>query len=167
VFLLHVFHPFDPQGRAPLGILFIQEHGLRDPVDAEAAKIFAVRTSLPDAAGFKITDRNRPDGAFGVAALLVAIVQPDFPAGVNMRAVVSCRWCRPLRPTSGARLAGSSASGCSRSGSCRRSWRSDPVRRLRQHGVGPPGHHCAPRTAASISSGVSISGGMSKPFSST
>src|SRR5215212_10871188 len=68
--------PFRPQEVAPLRIFFVVVNRVDDAVGAETAEIlaqFAPRREYPHR--LVIADRDRPDGALAVAAVLVAVVQ--------------------------------------------------------------------------------------------
>src|SRR6186713_1707450 len=78
--------PFRPQDVAPLRIFFVVVLGIDDAVGTETAEIlpqFAPRREDPHR--LVITDRDRPDRALAVAAVLVAIVQRDLFALVDLR----------------------------------------------------------------------------------
>src|SRR5215207_4296095 len=78
--------PFRPQDVAPLRIFFVVVLGIDDAVGAETAEIlaqFAPRGEDPHR--LVIADRDRPDRALAVAAVLVAIVQRDLFALVDLR----------------------------------------------------------------------------------
>src|SRR6266853_394235 len=71
---------------APLGIVFVEILCVDDTVGSETAKIpaqFAPCRQNPHR--FEIADGDRPDGAFAVTAVLVAIAQSDFLSFVNLR----------------------------------------------------------------------------------
>src|SRR3954471_24573059 len=77
--------PFRPQDVAALRIFFVVVHGIDDAIGAETAEILAQlapRREYPH--GLVIADRDRPDGALAAAAVLVAIVQRDFLALVDL-----------------------------------------------------------------------------------
>src|SRR5215211_3358600 len=76
--------PFRPQDVAPLRIFFVVVDRVDDAVGAETAEIlaqFAPRREYPYC--LVIADRDRPDGALAVAAVLVAVVQRDLLALVD------------------------------------------------------------------------------------
>src|SRR6266550_9042796 len=78
--------PSRPEQVTPLGIFFVEIKGIDDAVGSKAAKItaqFAPCRQYPHR--FVIADRDRPDRAFAVAAVFVAIAQRDFPSFVNLR----------------------------------------------------------------------------------
>src|SRR5437660_7928643 len=78
--------PFRPQDVAPLRIFVVVVHRIDDAVGAETAKIlpqFAPRRQYPYR--LVIADRDRPDRALAVAAMLVAIVQRDLFTLVDLR----------------------------------------------------------------------------------
>src|SRR6184192_4160388 len=78
--------PFRPQDVAPLRISFVVVDRVDDAVGAETAEIlaqFAPRREYPHR--LVIADRDRPDRALAVAAMLVAIVQRDLFALVDLR----------------------------------------------------------------------------------
>src|SRR5260370_23913255 len=71
---------------APLGIVFVEILRVDDTVGSETAKIpaqFAPCRQNPH--GLVIADGDRPDGAFAVTAVFVAIAQCDFLSFVNLR----------------------------------------------------------------------------------
>src|SRR6266403_3196324 len=79
--------PSRPEQVTPLGISFVEINGVDDAVGSKTAKIaaqLAPRRQNPHR--FVIADRDRPDRAFAVTAVFVAIVQRDFPSFVNLRA---------------------------------------------------------------------------------
>src|SRR5260370_38473904 len=70
----------------PLGIVFVEIVRVDDTVGSKAAKIpaqFAPCRQNPH--GFEIADGDRPDGAFAVTAVFVALAQCDFLSFVNLR----------------------------------------------------------------------------------
>src|SRR5450432_832524 len=78
--------PFRAQRFASFGIFLVEIIRLDDAVGAEAAKIppqFAPGGENPHR--FVVADRDRPNRAFGVAALFVAVAQRDLLALVNLR----------------------------------------------------------------------------------
>src|SRR5258706_12796514 len=79
--------PSPPRSKqvTPLGIFFVEMHGVDDAVGPKTAKIpaqLAPRRQQPHR--FEIADGDRPDGAFAVAAVFVAIAQRDFLSFVNL-----------------------------------------------------------------------------------
>src|SRR5688572_31574839 len=79
--------PFGPQGVTPLRIFLVEVNRVDDTVGSKAAKILAQlapRRQQPH--GLEIADRNRPDDAFAVAAVFVAVAQRDLLAFMDMRA---------------------------------------------------------------------------------
>src|ERR1700733_7886612 len=98
----HASSPFRPEQVAPLRIFFVEIDGVDDAVGPKAAKIAAQLAPCRQYPhGFVITDGDRPDMAFAVAAMFVAITQADFLAFVNLRAgprhVDAVRLLAPLR----------------------------------------------------------------------
>src|SRR5437763_7162211 len=78
--------PSRPQDVAPLRISFVEVIGVDDTVGPKTPKILAqLAPGREQPHRFEIADRNRPDRAFAVTALLIAIVQRDFLALVNLR----------------------------------------------------------------------------------
>src|SRR6186713_2985530 len=78
--------PFRPQDVAPLRIFFVVVLGIDDAVGAETAEILAqFAPCREDPHRLVIADRDRPDRALAVTAVLVAIVQRDLPALVDLR----------------------------------------------------------------------------------
>src|SRR6186713_2386481 len=78
--------PFRPQEVAPFRVFFVVVDRVDDAVGAETAEIlaqFAPRREYPHR--LVIADRDRPDRALAVAAVLVAIVQRDLFALVDLR----------------------------------------------------------------------------------
>src|SRR5258708_13161496 len=70
----------------PLGIFFVEIHGVDDAVGSKAAKIPAqLAPCRQKPHGFEIADGDRPDGAFAVAAAFVAIPPRDFLSSVALR----------------------------------------------------------------------------------
>src|SRR5258708_12812534 len=70
----------------PLGIVLVEIQRVDDTVGSKAPKIpaqFAPCRQKPH--GFEIADGDRPDGAFAVTAVFVAIAQCDFLSFVNLR----------------------------------------------------------------------------------
>src|SRR5258708_4104776 len=79
--------PFRSEQVPPLGIFFVEVIGVDDTVGSEAAKILAqLAPGRQQAHGFEIANGDRPDGAFAVTTVFVAIAQRDFPALVDLRA---------------------------------------------------------------------------------
>src|ERR1700730_19140748 len=79
--------PSRPEQVTPLGIFLVEILGVDDAVGSKTAKITAQLAPCrqkPDR--FVIADGDRPDGAFAVAAVFVAIAQGDFLSPVNLRA---------------------------------------------------------------------------------
>src|SRR5436853_3336166 len=79
--------PFRAQDVAPLRIFFVVVDRVDDAVGAETAEIlaqFAPRRQYPHR--LVIADRDRPDRALAVTAVLVAVVQRDLFALVDLRA---------------------------------------------------------------------------------
>src|SRR5260221_8690092 len=78
--------PSRPEQVTPLGVFFVQMHGVDDPVGSKAAKIPAqLAPCRQQPHGLEIADGDRPDGAFAVAAVFVAIAQRDLLSFVNLR----------------------------------------------------------------------------------
>src|SRR4051812_36618618 len=78
--------PFRPQGVAPLRIFLVEIDRIDDTIGAKAAKILAqLAPRRQQPYRFMIADRDRPDGAFAVAAVFVAVAQRDLLAFVDMR----------------------------------------------------------------------------------
>src|SRR5215208_3214163 len=78
--------PFCPQEAAPSRVFFVVVDRVDDAVGAETAEIlaqFAPRREYPHR--LVVADRDRPDRALAVAAVLVAIVQRDLFALVDLR----------------------------------------------------------------------------------
>src|SRR5260370_8364484 len=70
----------------PLGVFFVQMHGVDDPVGSKAAKIPAqLAPCRQQPHGLEIANGDRPDGAFAVTAMFVAIAQRDLLSFVNLR----------------------------------------------------------------------------------
>src|SRR6266852_5701599 len=71
---------------APLGISFVEIQGVDDTVGSKTAKIPAqLAPCRQKPHRFEIADGDRPDRAFAIPAVFVAIVQRDFLAFVNLR----------------------------------------------------------------------------------
>src|SRR5258705_9947576 len=69
----------------PLGIFFVEIQGVDDTVGSKAAKIRAqLAPCRQNPHRFVVADGDRPDGAFAVTAVLVAIAQRDFPSFVDL-----------------------------------------------------------------------------------
>src|SRR6202158_4679111 len=78
--------PLRPEQVTPLRISFVEIAGVDDTVGAKAAKIPAqLAPWRHQPHGFEIADGDRPDGAFAVAAVFVAVAQRDFLSFVNLR----------------------------------------------------------------------------------
>src|ERR1700687_6026820 len=70
----------------PLGIFFLEILGVDHAVGSKTAKIPAqLAPCRQKPHRFEIADGDRPDGAFAVTAVFVAIVQRDFPSCMNLR----------------------------------------------------------------------------------
>src|SRR6266481_3166600 len=87
---------------APLGIVFVEIQGVDDAVGSKAAKIPAqLAPCRQQPHRFEIADGDRPDGAFAVTAVFVAIAQCDFLSFVNLRTrprhVDAVRFLAPAR----------------------------------------------------------------------
>src|ERR1700759_2384766 len=90
-----ILRPFPDQALAParaqdvaaLGIFLVEIIRVHDAVGAKTAEILAqLAPGREQPHRFEIADRDRPDGALGVAAVLVAIMQRDLLALMNLRA---------------------------------------------------------------------------------
>src|SRR5450755_3441354 len=69
----------------PLGVFFVQMHGVDDTVGSKAAKIPAqLAPGGQQPHGLEIADGDRPDGAFAVTAVFVALAQRDLLSFVNL-----------------------------------------------------------------------------------
>src|SRR5579863_724186 len=78
--------PLRAQQIAPLRIFLVEIDRIDDPVGSKAAEVAAQLTpGREQPHGFEIADRDRPDRAFAVAALFVAIAKRDFLALMNLR----------------------------------------------------------------------------------
>src|SRR6185437_7221811 len=83
----HALPPARAQDVASFRIFLFEIIGIEDAVGAEAAEILAqLAPARQQPHCFVVADRDRPDRALGGAALLVAIMQRDLPALVNLRA---------------------------------------------------------------------------------
>src|SRR5437868_7579640 len=79
--------PFRFEHLAPLRIFVGEVLRIDHAIGAETAEILAqLAPRREDPHRFVIADRDRPDGALAVAAVLVAITQRDLPAFMNLRA---------------------------------------------------------------------------------
>src|SRR5579864_8260705 len=79
--------PFRPEQIAPLGVFLLEVDGVDDAVSAETAKVAAqLAPGGEQPHGFQVTDRDRPDRALAVAAMLVAVAQRDLPSLMDLRA---------------------------------------------------------------------------------
>src|SRR5262249_59394590 len=79
--------PFGAQHVAPFRISLVEIGRFHHAVGAEAAEIAAqLAPGREQAHRLEIADRDRPDRALAIAALLVAIAQGDFLAFVDLRA---------------------------------------------------------------------------------
>src|SRR5665213_2784909 len=78
--------PSRPQEIAPLRIFIVEIGRVDDAVGPKTAKIAAqFAPSGEDADRLVIADGDRPDRAFAVAALFVAIAQRDLPSLMDLR----------------------------------------------------------------------------------
>src|SRR6185437_17051072 len=83
----HALPPPRAQDIAPLRVFVVEIIGIYDAISAKAAKILAqLAPGREQPHRFEIADRDRPDRALGGPALLVAVMQRDLLAFVNMRA---------------------------------------------------------------------------------
>src|SRR6266404_9453459 len=87
----------------PLGIVFVKIQGVDDTVGSKAAKIPAqLAPCRQEPHGFEIADGDRPDGAFAVTAVFVAVAQCYLLSLVNLRTrprhVDAVRFPAPARP---------------------------------------------------------------------
>ena len=155
----------------PFGIALVEELRVGHPVGAEAAEVGAqLAPGDQQPHRLVVADRDRPDGALGwpAPARRGSSARSCGPARIASRTwrhVEAVRRDVPARAPRGWRAR--ARTGRSRSGTAA------PILAIRScaarasAGSPRPATHWAPSTAASISSGVSISGGMSKPPSST
>src|ERR1700675_4127835 len=95
--------PSRPEQVTPLGIFLVEIHGGNDAVGSKTAKIPAqLAPCRQQSYGLEIADGDRPDGAFAVTAVFIAIAQRDFPSLVNLRArpchVDAVSFLLPCRP---------------------------------------------------------------------
>src|SRR5262249_39136298 len=105
----HALPPARAQDVASLGIFLLEIVGIENAVGAEAAEIPAqLAPARQQPHRFVIADRDRPDRALGGAALLVAIMQRDLLALVDLRArldhVDAVGFAIPPRPRAARRL---------------------------------------------------------------
>src|SRR6516164_5147627 len=78
--------PFRTKRARPLGIAFVEEPRRNHPVRPKASEALAqFAPSDQMAHGLHVSHRHRPNDALALAALFVAIIEPDFPACVNLR----------------------------------------------------------------------------------
>src|SRR5258708_805377 len=87
----------------PLGIVLVEIQSVDDTVGSKAAEIPAqLAPCRQKPHGFEIADGDRPDGAFAVTAVFVAIAQCDLLSFVNLRTrprhVDAVRFYLPRRP---------------------------------------------------------------------
>src|ERR1700737_4364877 len=95
--------PFRPEQVTPLRISLVEIHGVNDAVGSKTAKIPAqLAPCRQKPYGFEIADGDRPDGAFAVTAVFVAIAQRYFLSFVNLSTrpyhVDAVRFLLPCRP---------------------------------------------------------------------